>query len=171
MTNQVGLFEIWKQYFNPNDIKFFIDSYASRLILSIKEIFNWIELEPLLEKLWDEINLKIIRDYDWEGLFLRLIKEILTPVIFNKIGRVSNEILDISSKWIHYLIKRTVPCLSQLPDNFYSLLHTDSPVSDKQAYEAQKKRLERVYEENNFMKIYEKSSRFVLLRQKNLKNL
>lgn len=155
MTNQVDLFEIWKQYFNPNDIKNFIDSNASRLILSFKEMFNWIELEPLLKKLWDVINLKNIRVYDWELLFLRLIKEILTLVIFNKIGRVSDKILDISSKWFDYLIKRTIPHLSKLPDDFYTLLYTGFPVSDKQAYEAQKKRLERVYKENNLMETYD----------------
>lgn len=48
MTNRVDLFEIWKQNFNPNDIKIFIDSNASRLILSFKDMFNWIDLRKVV---------------------------------------------------------------------------------------------------------------------------
>ena len=155
MTTNIDLFAIWKQYFNPNEIKAFIDNSASRLIISFKELFNWIEVEPLLGKLWDVLTLKNIRVYDWELLFLRLIKEVLTPVILNKMGKVTDEILNISSKWFDYLIKRTVPHLSKLPDNFYTLLHMGSPVSDEQAYKAQEKRLARVYEGSNLMKIFD----------------
>ncbi len=149
-----NLFKIWRENFDPNDIKCFIDENASQLILSFKQMFNWIEVEPLLEKLWGSINQKNPECYDWEFLFIRLIKEVLTPILLNKIGRVKNEILKLSSKWFEYLISRTISHLPSFPADFCTLLHTSAPVSDTQAYKAQEKRLERIYEKNNLMNAY-----------------
>ena len=155
MSVPIDLFKIWRENFNPNDIKGFIDENASTLILSFKELFFWLDAEPLLEKLWDFINNNNPKCYDWEFIFIRLIKEVLTPVLLNRIGRVSNGIINLTSEWFEYLISRSTPHLSKFPANFYTLLHTGSPVSDTLAYKAQEKRLERVYERSNLIDVYD----------------
>lgn len=154
MSVMRSLFDIWREYFDPNEIKDFIDENASKLIFSFKKDFFWIEVNNLLNKLWELINRNNLKCYEWELLFIRLIKEVLTPIIFNKIGRISNEILNLTSIWFDYLISRTAPHLSKFPANFCTQLHTRAPVSDKFAYKAQEKRLERIYKENSLMKAY-----------------
>lgn len=155
-------FKIWRENLNLNEIKDFINNNASRLILSFKELFDWIEVNPLLEKLWGSINQIDQEYYEWEFLFIRLIKEVLTPVLLSKIGRLSDYILQITSKWFEYLISRTTPHLSKLPENFCTLLHTSASVSDRPAYEAQINRLSRIYMEKSLMDIYDSGESDIL---------
>jgi len=151
------LFKIWWDNLDPNKIQDFINEKASKLALSFKDLFNWIELDPLLQKLWSVINKKKIHLYPWEFLFIRLIKEILTNIILNKVGKLPDAILQLSTGWLEYLISRTKTYLQLLPENFCTLLHTMAPVSDVPAYKAQIKRLNKIYSEQSLMDAYDSS--------------
>jgi len=151
------LFKIWWENLDPNEIKDFINDNASKLILSFKDLFNWIEVNPLLTKLWAVINRKKPQVYPWEFLFIRLIKEMLTPIILNKVGRLNDFILQLSTKLFEYLVSRTIPYLNILPEKFCILLHTMAPVSDIPAYEAQMNRLSRIYSEESLMDAFDSS--------------
>ena len=151
------IFKIWWDNLDPNKIKVFINDHASKLALSFKDLFYWIELEPLLQKLWSVINKKKIQLYPWELIFIRLIKEILTNIILNKVGKLPDPVLQLFSGWFEYLISRTKPYLQLLPENFCTLLHTMAPVSDVPAYNAQIKRLDKIYTEQSLMDVYDSS--------------
>ncbi len=157
MSELDNIFKIWWENLDPNKIKDFINDKSSKLALSFKDLFNWIELDSLLQKLWSVINKKKIHLYPWEFLFIRLIKEILTNIILNKVGKLSNAVLQLSTGWFEYLISRTKSHLQLLPENFCTLLHTMAPVSDVPAYKAQIKRLNRIYKEQSLMDAYDSS--------------
>ncbi|MEJ2279594.1 MAG: hypothetical protein P8Y70_17915 [Candidatus Lokiarchaeota archaeon] len=155
MPDFKDLFNIWWKNLDPNEIKDFINEKASRLINSFKDLFDWIEVDSLLEKLWAVINKNEPKLYQWEILFIRLIKEVLTNIILNKIGRLNDFILHLSSKWFEYLISRTNQYLNTLPENFCTLLYTMAPVSDEPAFKAQINRLNRIYTEKSLMNTFD----------------
>jgi len=162
MSAVEDLFKIWKENLDLNEFKDFINSNSSRLILSFKDLFDWIEVNSLLEKLWGAINQIEQKYYEWEVLLIHLIKGVLTPILLNKIGRLNDNILQISRNWFEYLINRTAPYLSELPDKFCSSLYTNAPVSDKPAYEAQIIRLGRIYVEKSLMDTYDSDESDIL---------
>ncbi len=151
------IFKIWWDNLDPNKINDFINDHASKLVLSFKDLFDWIEVDPLLQKLWSVINKKKIHLYPWEFLFIRLIKEVLTHIILNKVGKFPDAILQLSTEWFKYLISRTNTYLQLLPENFCTLLHTMAPVSDVPAYNAQIKKLNKIYSEQSLMDAYDSS--------------
>ncbi len=155
MSNFNNLFNIWWENLDPNEIRDFINERASELINSFKDMFYWIDVDPLLDKLWTVLNKSEPKLYDWEFLFIRLIKEALTNIILNKVGILKDSTLQLASRWFDYLISRTSPHLTNLPSNFCTLLHTLAPVSDKAAYEAQIKRLNRIYSERSLMDAFD----------------
>lgn len=126
----------------------------TKLILSFKEMFSWIELNPLLNKLWNFINKKGKMCYDWEFLFIRLIKEVMTPIILYKLDKIEKDTLNLNKKWFEYLMSRTTPYLQNFSPIVLRKIHTMAPVSDELSYNAQIHFLERIYEDNNLMDIY-----------------
>ena len=111
----------------------------------------------MLQKLWSVINKKKIHLYQWEFIFIRLIKEILTNIILNKVDQFPDAILQLSTRWFEYLISRTQSYLPLLPENFCTLLHMMAPVSDESAFNAQTKRLNKIYTEQSLMDTYDSS--------------
>lgn len=155
MSDLKNLFNIWWENLDPNEIKDFINEKTSELIHSFKDLFNWIKVAPLLEKLWVVINKNRPQLYQWEFLFIRLIKEVLSNIILNKIGKLNDSNLQLSKNWFEYLISRTSPYLNTLPENFCTLLHTMTPVSDEPAYVAQINRLSRIYTEKSLLNVFD----------------